>query len=112
MRYVLTDKRGASGPNEKSSSQAIMTLATSWKGRLKSIFSPLGLLEEILPNGPSGPRAEWRVNFRPQAGNCAGAALPSPSIEMPKGGGRLWRPEPKKEDICFQQMSSFLELLM
>ena len=71
-----------------------------WKGRLKSIFSSLGLLEETLPNGPSGPRAEWRVNSRPAAGNCAGAALPTPSIEMPKGGAALQAAEPKTKDIC------------
>ena len=38
----------------------------------------------------------------------AGAALPTPSIQIPKGGSRLWRLEPKKKDICFQQMSFFL----
>ena len=29
----------------------------------------------------------------------AGAALPTPSIQIPKGGSRLWRLEPKKKDM-------------
>ena len=59
------------------------------------IVSILNSVTEEPPNGPSGPRAEWRVNSRLQAGNCAGAALPTPSIQIRKGGGRLRRPEPK-----------------
>ena len=31
----------------------------------------------------------------------AGAALPTPSIQIPKGGSRLWRLEPKKKDMTF-----------
>ena len=53
------------------------------------------------PNGPSGTRAEWRVNSRPAAGNCAGAALPTPSIQIPKGGAALWAAEPKTKGTTF-----------
>lgn len=42
-------------------------------------------------------RDEWRVNSRPQAGNCAGAALPPPSIQRPKGGSRTLGGGPQKE---------------
>ncbi len=49
-------------------------------------------------NGPSGPRAGWRVNSRPAAGNCAGAALPTPSIEIPKGEAAFQAAKPKKKD--------------
>ena len=43
-------------------------------------------------------RDEWRVNSRPQAGNCAGAALPPPSIQRPKGAA-LWAVGPKKKGM-------------
>ena len=76
-----------------------MSLATSWKKPLKSIFSSLRPLEETLPNGPSGPRAEWRVNSEPPeaAENCAGRiyfarALKCRRVERPAGA------EPKKKD--------------
>ena len=42
-------------------------------------------------------RDEWRVNSRPQAGNCAEAALPPPSIQMTKGGNRTLGGGPQKE---------------
>ena len=48
-------------------------LAPTWKGRLKSIFSALGLAAEISPNGPSGPAALLRrTSVLPQANLGAG----------------------------------------
>ena len=40
----------------------------------RAFGSPKGgaALRAVGPNGPSGPRAKWRVNSRPAAGNCAG----------------------------------------
>ena len=37
----------------------------------------------------------------------AGAALPTPSIQIPKGGSRLWRLEPKKKDMTFGHVFLF-----
>ena len=72
--------------NKKRRSKA--NFAPTWKGRLKSIFLPLEPLEEILPNGSSGSRAEWRVNSRPQVGNCAGGGFADPEHSNTEG----WRP--------------------
>ena len=52
-------------------------------------------------------RDEWRVNSRPQAGNCAGAALPPPSIQMPKGGSRTLGGGPQKEGHDHRSCPSF-----
>ncbi len=65
----------------------------------------------ISHDGPSRPGAERRMN-PPFAWKCSGAAEPSPSIEMSKGGAALQAAEPKTKDTCFQQMSFVLELLM
>lgn len=53
-------------------------------------------------------RDEWRVNSRPQAGNCAGAALPPPSIQRPKGGSRTLGGGPQKEGHDHRSCPSFL----
>src|SRR5699024_1138227 len=47
-----------------------------------SLFSVLGLLAKIPPNRPSGRRRFCAANSEPPraAENCAGAALPTPSI--------------------------------
>ncbi len=37
----------------------------------------------------------------------AGAALPTPSIQIPKGGSRLWRLEPKKKDMTIGHVFLF-----
>ena len=37
--------------------------------------------------------------FAPGENLGKGAALPTPSIEIPKGGGRLGRPKPKKKGL-------------
>ena len=52
-------------------------------------------------------RDEWRVNSRPQAGNCAGAALPPPSIQRPKGGSRTLGGGPQKEGHDHRSCPSF-----
>ena len=74
-----------------------ITLATSWKGQLKLIFWMDGTVVEEPPNSPSGPRRECAAQAVFAAGENlgAGAYLPTPSIEIPKGGDRLWRSEPK-----------------
>ena len=75
------------------------------KERLESILGIDGTVVGESPNGPSGPRAEWRVNSRPVAGNCAGAALPTPSIQIPKGEAALRAVEPKKKDTLLACLS-------
>ena len=62
------------------------------------------------PNRPSGRRRPCAVQaFSPQVKTLAQGRLCRPrAFQSPKGGGRLWRPKPKKKDICFQQMSFFL----
>ena len=87
--------RLAGGPDGVE--QKVCPIGIDWKEQLKSIFSVLGLLAKIPPNRPSGRRRFCAVNSEPprEAENCSGAALPTPSIQIPKGGGRLRRPEPK-----------------
>ena len=48
-------------------------------------------------NRPSGRRRECAANSEPPkaAENCAGAALPTPSIQIPKGEAALWAAESK-----------------
>ena len=77
--------------------QKVCPIGIDWKEQLRSIFSVLGLLAKIPPNRPSGRRRFCAVNSEPPraAENCAGATLPAPSIQIPKGGDRLRRPEPK-----------------
>ena len=55
------------------------------------------------PNRPSGRRRLCAVQaFSPQVKTLAqGAALPTPSIEIPKGGDRLRRSEPKTKGHPF-----------
>ena len=49
-----------------------------------------------------GPAALLRRKFvLRRKTNCAGAALPTPSIEIPKGEGRLRRPNPTKKASAF-----------
>ena len=81
------------------------------KKRLKAGLGILKTRPVIYPDGPSRPGAERRMN-PPFAWKCSGAAEPSPSIEMSKGGAALQAAEPKTKDTCFQQMSFVLELLM
>lgn len=44
-------------------------------------------------------RDEWRVNSRPQAGNCAGAALPPQAFKGRRGEAALWAVGPKKKGM-------------
>ena len=61
-----------------------MPLATSWKGRSKSIFSSS---RDVQPTHPAGHLA-----------GGAGAIHFRRAFESPGGEGRLRRPEPKKKD--------------
>ena len=102
-RCSAVSLKRAANESDPKSSYVILWYASG----LKSIFSTLGLSTGVPPNGPSGPRAEWRVNSRPAAGNCAGAALPAPSIQIPKGGTALWAAEPKKKDMTYGHVLLF-----
>ena len=79
-----------------------MTLATSWKGRLKSIFEMRVMgrtRKRKSPNRPSGRRRQCAVRAFCRRQNLgAGGIHFRRAFESPQGGAALWAAEPTKQD--------------
>lgn len=65
-----------------------MTLVPTWQCRT---------LSRLQPNRPKGRRRFCAVNSE-QSDELRRGGFAAPSIMIPKGGGGLWPPEPKKRD--------------
>ena len=84
--------------------------APTWKGRLKSILGIGRTVAGESPNRPSGRRYFCAVRAFCRRQNLgAGGIHFRRAFGSPEGGAVLRAAEPKKRDICFQQMSLFLE---
>ena len=82
-----------------------MTLATSWKGRLKSIFEMRVMgrtRKRKSPNRSSGRRRQCAVRAFCRRQNLgAGGIHFRRAFESPQGGAALWAAEPTKKDTTY-----------